>query len=995
MAADPRDPTDVYDAYLATCLDGCPEEPDLYLARYPDVDTEMRELVHALHREYVAASSDADGELPFERLGGYRLVRRLGTGGMGTVFLAEQEALGRIVALKIVRPELGASATMLRRFRREARAIAQLRHPAVVSVYELAEDQDVQFIAMEFVPGRSLAEILREEGTAIPIHRLFQWMAQLARALAYAHKQGIVHRDVKPSNVLITPDDRAVLLDFGIAHMTGLEATRLTKSFAGSPLYAAPEQIKGGDVDARTDVYLLGITAYECVTGGLPFRGKTLEGVFRQVLLEDAVPPSRLNPSVPRDADLVVLKAMEKKPSARYDDMSAFADDLEALSRSRPVRARAPGPITRLRKWTRRRPVTATAVSGLLVAVLTIVALLIYGSAQRAAERRQEALQLVERARGVLADYREARIDSKDYDEGFRELLLRYESRHTTEEQDRQLEDMTDRGEKAGTERDLMFSRVLELLHQAQQRDRDVPGVDEVTARLWLERMEEARTQANEAAVRRYRAEIAKYDPDGRYTGALLKSGSIRASTTPAGFELHAFRHDVQRDLDPGGDRRLVPVPVRGETPVLPGTWTLRVVRGAGDLRQGDQILEVFGHPIEATFLAADSHGEVRRGDRLVAIGKRRIRLMLDGRPPDAPGPHRYVFARDDREFEVRWNRPPIEVLSAAAVAERGNVPARVYQDGVVREMQLPVGLVVRTTAVPLFASPGSRIGITPTEAYPLEPGRYVFLLRRKGYEDQILQRKIRGGWDEWYDLKPLPIGTTPPGFVYISVRGTDEDAFWMQEREVTNAEYLEFLNDPAVLAEIDAALEEGRYIRYPRDDQLNTASGGHWIRNEHGRFELPPTWRPDRPVRGLDLADAKAYAAWRGARDGRPYRIPTHEEYRGAAHGNSFAGFAHGDVFRPKWVSSLHVTHEFRGYDPVMSFPIDESPAGVYDLCGSVIEWMDWDGTRGFSGMAAGGSVLRGRGWEFSTTARHPRDPEHAGGDCGFRLVFRRRDLE
>src|SRR5262245_60793185 len=187
---------------------------------------------------------------------------------MGVVFLAEQGSLGRLVALKVVRPERSGSAEAAARFQREAQAIARLRHPSVVSVHGTGEDRGVRWIAMELVPGRGLDEILREAAAReerLPLPKVLQWIAGIARGLDTAHRAGIVHRDVKPSNIRITPEDRALLVDFGLARELGGDALTRSGEFRGTPIYASPEQISGrlGEVDARSDVYALGVTLYE------------------------------------------------------------------------------------------------------------------------------------------------------------------------------------------------------------------------------------------------------------------------------------------------------------------------------------------------------------------------------------------------------------------------------------------------------------------------------------------------------------------------------------------------------------------------------------------------------------------------------------------------------------------------------------------------------------------------------------------------------------
>ena len=235
MAGRRPDAEELYDRYLDACHSGTVEEPDTFFERHPGISTTGRERIRTLHR---AIAGGDDGALPFERLGEYRLIRRLGTGGMGTVYLAEQPSLKRLVALKVIRPELQASETAVRRFEREALAIGRLRHPNVVTVLELGEEHDVRFLAMELVAGRPMDDVLADGRPPVP--RTLRWIAALASALDAAHAEGIVHRDVKPGNVLVAPDDRPVLLDFGMAHLAEIEATTLTRSFAGSPPYAAP-----------------------------------------------------------------------------------------------------------------------------------------------------------------------------------------------------------------------------------------------------------------------------------------------------------------------------------------------------------------------------------------------------------------------------------------------------------------------------------------------------------------------------------------------------------------------------------------------------------------------------------------------------------------------------------------------------------------------------------------------------------------------------------
>ena len=227
---------ELYDAYLERCLAGDPEPPETFLASWPEANAELRERLAGLYRMHGRARPAP------ERIGGFRLLRRLGAGAMGEVYLAEQEKLGRQVALKLIRPELVGSKTAAARFDREARAVARLRHPNIVRLFEFGEDRGVLYLALELVDGDGLDRLIGRG--PVPWRTAVRWVRDIARALQHAHDAGIVHRDVKPGNIRLTPEGRPLLLDFGIARDHEAEA-RLTQTYAGSPLYSAPEVMPG------------------------------------------------------------------------------------------------------------------------------------------------------------------------------------------------------------------------------------------------------------------------------------------------------------------------------------------------------------------------------------------------------------------------------------------------------------------------------------------------------------------------------------------------------------------------------------------------------------------------------------------------------------------------------------------------------------------------------------------------------------------------------
>ncbi|MDQ4068476.1 MAG: Stk1 family PASTA domain-containing Ser/Thr kinase, partial [Actinomycetota bacterium] len=258
--------------------------------------------------------------------GRYRTVRHLARGGMAEVYIAEDTLLNRTVALKVLFPELAEDEAFVERFRREARAAASLNHHNIVSVYDFGEDDGSWFIVMEYVAGRTLRDIIRAEGQMDPA-RATEIAAEVAAALAAAHAQGIVHRDVKPANVLIDGNTGTVkVTDFGIARAAANARQGLTMpgTVLGTATYLSPEQAQGASVDHRTDIYSLGMVLYEMLAGRPPFTGESSVAVAYKQLKEEAPPPSTHNPHVPSALDALVMKALAKDPNARQ----ASAEDL-------------------------------------------------------------------------------------------------------------------------------------------------------------------------------------------------------------------------------------------------------------------------------------------------------------------------------------------------------------------------------------------------------------------------------------------------------------------------------------------------------------------------------------------------------------------------------------------------------------------------------------------------------------------------------------------
>jgi serine/threonine protein kinase/WD40 repeat protein len=436
-------------------------------ALYPDLADAIAECLDALDFLYaaaqdlsqpcLAASGAISGVRPNDTLGDFRLLRPIGQGGMGVVYEAQQVSLGRRVALKVLPRAAVDDARQLARFQNEARAAAGLHHPNIVPVYAVGTDRNVPYYAMQFIDGQTLAAVIaalrdrrelqssevdalattllgpapvsdtdllvdatdngRRDGTApartaaATAPAYFRIAARLgvqaARALDHAHESGVVHRDIKPANLLLDSAGNLWVTDFGLAHCVGAAGVTATGDLVGTLRYMSPEQALGrrGYLDHRTDVYSLGATLYELATLHAPFRGEDRAHVLQQVLHDEPLPARRLQPALPIELETIIAKAMAKNPQERYATAQEMADDLERFLDDRPIRARRPGPVVRVRKWARRhKPLVAgLGMSLALLAAGAVTGLILYAGhqAQLAADREQLAKDKAEQEQAL------------------------------------------------------------------------------------------------------------------------------------------------------------------------------------------------------------------------------------------------------------------------------------------------------------------------------------------------------------------------------------------------------------------------------------------------------------------------------------------------------------------------------------------------------------------------------------------------------------------
>jgi eukaryotic-like serine/threonine-protein kinase len=408
MPTDDRDPLDVLaEEFVERIRRGEHPSVSAYAAEHPEHAGELRELLPAVAQmEMLKRFRHPAAETPLpDRLGDFRIVRELGRGGMGVVFEAVQESLGRPVALKVLARHAQLDPTRRNRFVREAQAAAKLHHTNIVPVFGVGEQDGLPYYVMQLIPGCGLHAVvaqwraragitaapnrdtrkkaLRTEPDAAsgpttaepevraPDYGDWRFVAdvglQTANALHYAHKQGVLHRDVKPAN-LILDGETVWVTDFGLAKLLNAEGLTATGDILGTLQYLPPECLHGA-ADARSDVYGLGATLYELLTLEPPYAADSPGRLIKQVADADPPPPRELNPDIPRDLETIVLKAMSREPRGRYASARALAEDLEAFLEDRPIKARRTALVSRAWRWCRRNPAVAS------LALSTVVAL--------------------------------------------------------------------------------------------------------------------------------------------------------------------------------------------------------------------------------------------------------------------------------------------------------------------------------------------------------------------------------------------------------------------------------------------------------------------------------------------------------------------------------------------------------------------------------------------------------------------------------------------
>ena len=383
------------------------DDPDRTVPR--DSEPDDATLVKSPEEQARAASAAA----PWVAIPGYEIEGELKRGGMGVVYRARQAGLNRTVALKMILAGAFADPATRTRFLFEAESVAALEHPNVVKVFAFGEHAGHPYLAMEFLPGGTLADRVTAGGP-LPSREATEHVAKLAEAVAHAHSRGVVHRDIKPANVLLTADGEPRLADFGLAKVGRSDLTG-TGQALGTPSYMSPEQAAGKthEVGTPADVYALGAVFYDLLTGRPPFRGDSVAVTLQQVLTTDPERPRKLVASIPRDLETICLKCLEKAPEKRYPTAQSLADDLHHFLRGEPISVRPSGPLERGYKWVKRNKVVSGALAAVTLALL-VGAGVSLGFGLYANEQANEAKQKKEEADDATAREQKEKQDAID-----------------------------------------------------------------------------------------------------------------------------------------------------------------------------------------------------------------------------------------------------------------------------------------------------------------------------------------------------------------------------------------------------------------------------------------------------------------------------------------------------------------------------------------------------------------------------------------------------
>ncbi|MEK7865047.1 MAG: protein kinase [Planctomycetota bacterium] len=922
------------------------------------------------------------GETP-SRLGHYEILGELGHGGMGVVYRAGDTRLGREVALKVLLHSGFASKELVERFYREARAAATLEHPGIVQIHDVGEAGGRPYYTMQLLAGRGLDEAIRDHD--VSLKEVVDVVRQLAEALRYAHGRGILHRDIKPRNVVVHREDGRVvakLVDFGLAKFVEEELTpssvdaeksvlTLTKTgqLLGTPAYMSPEQVAGAkDVDGRADLYSLGASLYEGLTGVPPFLCASLSDLLEAIQNEDPVPPRRRNRDVDEDLETICLKCLHKDPKDRYPSAADLAEDCRRWLAGEPIQARPLGTIARVWRRARRNQAVAVPVAAASVVALGAVLWLAgtelarrvnyargvaeaeqalsarcWGDAASAARWAADAApsdrhaqDLLDRAlageatdlgRAALLRYRRHREEAVHLAEKAKEAerlekAASLEERPARKAQRWRVEEAL-RVEE--TSRESVWSEAVLRFTEALTHWKEQEDARDGLAELYWDRFRAADESRDATAMNTYHLLVEEFGGES-YRAMLRGEREVRVRfLLPPGAaegDVEAWLYRYERKAVPPV---LVPVPFD----VQRGTS----IAGARLAEEPE-----FGRPVP---LAKAGEEEIVAAARersvypLEAGERNRVVLVpARGAPPGRPA----------LSIQVRLPRGAY-LLHIPAGGGRCEVR---YPFEVARDVEWNEVTAIESDALPPLLPSAAALKARPAWCF-------------------VCAGPFRASGDP-------KAGQSPERDAAILRAPKDgTDGYFLSRFEVTSAMYLEYLNDRSWH---DAGAAQRRT---PRSESTATTTSLYWKPDAEGNLTLG--WGAEYPATSICWEDADDYCKWATKRAGQGtwvFELPTEDEWERAARGVDGRYFPWGDSFDTTFckMGDARVGEMDYGQpEKVGLFPIDESPFGLRDLGGGVEEWVadkggpegDWrTGKGGGWGLSPSGCRAAGRGYVF-----------------------------
>ena len=561
-----RELDDVLAEYISVEEAGTAPDRASFLARYPQHVEElrkffanrdqMRRLIRPLQGAETAHRSSGQPVDKIRYFGDYELLEEVAVGGMGIVYKARQASLNRIVAVKMILKGALATDEDVKRFRTEAEAAANLQHPGIVAIHEVGLHEGQHYFSMDFVEGRSLAELIRDQ--PLSVRQAAEYLREAAEAVHYAHQQGTLHRDLKPSNIMIDGQDRVRITDFGLAkRIEGNSDLTLSGQILGTPSYMPPEQALGRRslIAAASDIYSLGAVLYELLAGRPPFRGESPVETLKQVETLDPVSPRLLNPATPADLETICLKCLEKEPHKRYGTAQLLADDLGRFLRGETIVARPVGRVERSWRWCRRNPVVAGLATAVAVALVSGTAVSSYfavrsntfaveadaraqeaiAERERADAKTAEALSERQRADETAAQERIAHAEAGRQRQAAEQLAKDAEA---SAERARRLLYVSDMNLAQQSWKDTNVGRVLELLKPYEQNagKQDLRGWE--WDYLWKLCHSDLRTLTGHIGI----IHSVAFSPDGKRIASGSEDRTIKVWDTESGVELATLK---------------------------------------------------------------------------------------------------------------------------------------------------------------------------------------------------------------------------------------------------------------------------------------------------------------------------------------------------------------------------------------------------------------------------------------------------------------------